>query len=139
MFKKEYLGTNVSEAARNLHLAVNAAGIATAGADASASLDFNAKQSIKQQFQPKIDEFESKAQKIMAMPSLKFKVDFPALFAKLAAHSADDLPRDWQQRIGQDALTYFEGFVNAIEYQMFAYDEMLQGDFRRRCQRGWWS
>ncbi|MCJ1247059.1 hypothetical protein MMC30_004270 [Trapelia coarctata] len=140
LFKKGYLGTNIGQAAQELHRAVNAAGLAAAGADGGKSLDFNAKQSIKLQFDPKIGEIEAKAQKIMAMPSLKLNGNFEAVFAKLAVHAAaggqDDLPRDWQQQIGTDALRYFDGFVSAIEYAGFAKDDMLQEGFQEGVPKG---
>ena len=140
LFKKGYLGTNVSQAAQELHLAVNAAGLAAAGADGARNLDFNAKQSIKLHYDPKIGEIESQARTIMAMPSLKFNGNFEANFAKLAAHAAaggqDDLPRDWQQRFGEDTLKYFEGFVSAIEYAGFAKDDMLQEGFQEGVPKG---
>lgn len=140
LFKKDYLGTNISEAGRDLHLAVNDAGVTAVGSSASTDLDFNAKQSIKLQFEPKIGEFESKSQKLMGMPSLKFSGNFAANFAKLAAHAAgggkDDLPRDWQKRIGQDSLGYFEGFVWAVEYAGFGKDDMLQEGFQEGVPKG---
>ena len=135
LFAKEYLGTNIGNATQDLDKAVNEAGIASSSDSGSeASLDFNAKSSIRLEYEPKVGEVKTKLEKILALPVLTLTPNFEHNFAAVSKHvqavGGRDLPREWQTHFGSFTMFYFEGLAHQLEYAGFGKDEMLQEGFQ---------
>ncbi|TVY37053.1 Serine/threonine-protein phosphatase 6 regulatory ankyrin repeat subunit B [Lachnellula subtilissima] len=128
LFGKTQYGTNISQATEPgvLGKAINAAGIA-AGTLASA-LDFDARTSTKNEYDPGASGVPNRLKTIFGLPSLTLVPNFEANYAILQAVPAAavrDLPRDWQKRMGAHALQYFEGLAKTSEGLGFATDNMM--------------
>ena len=128
-------GTNLSDCCNSLSDAINSAGAADI---LPTALNFDAKQGIKDNFEPKVQETLARAQTTLSMPSLAFTPNFEANYAKLAAYQASfdedddercDLVRDWQKRLGEVTLRYFEAFTTYVKRQKYHKDDMLREAF----------
>ena len=136
LFVKGYLGTNVGDSLDNLSEAVNQAG--TSGDDAS--LDFNARSSIKNDYEPKIDIVKAKFQKILALPTIDLEPNFEHNYAAIAAYTksgkqSNTYPCEWQKSLGRFTLDYFSGFVEVMENKGFGDDEMVQEGFKDAVEK----
>ena len=139
LFAKDRLGYNINDALANLQDAVNAAGIAATGPEGAKELDFNAKRSIRDDYDAKIDSVSEKIKKVLALPVLTLVPNFEANFAaitasELAAKESSSQSglwdREWQKHIGALTLQYFSDFAEHLEYAGFGKDDMLQEGFK---------
>jgi len=140
LFAKQYLGYNLSSPSEDIAKAVNNAGIASSsGSGSGPTLDFNAKSSIRSEYEPRVGEVKEKIEKLLALPVLTLTPNFEHNFAALAKHaqagSSSDLVPDWQKRIGYLTLSYFEGLAHQLEYAGFGKDEMLQEGLQEAVEK----
>lgn len=145
LFAKDRLSYNVNDALANLQDAVNAAGVEAAGPEGANELDFNAKRSIRDDYDAKIEAVSEKLKKILALPVLTLVPNFSTNFATITTSELKAKKRggqgalwdqEWQKRFGALTLQYFSEFADHLEYLGFANDDMLQEGFREGVERG---
>lgn len=134
VFAGKYLGSNLSTVCLELATAVNNAGLSSSPGG-GAALDFDAKTSIKKDYEPAIGNVKAKIQSILGLPMLKLQPNFERNFAAIAAYpatgkQATTYPREWQKRFGGSTLKYFEELAPSLEGQGFAKDDMLQEGYQ---------
>jgi len=126
LYGKNHLGSNISQAAESLAAAVNKAGAATT----PSALDFDARNSIKNDYDPKISQVKARIEAAVGVSRLTLTPNFEhnaAAIAKFESQNGSrEVPRDWQKRLGAHHLLYFEGLAENLESAGFAKDEMLQ-------------
>lgn len=137
LFAKGALGTNASDSLVNLSDAVNQAG----SSSDDASLDFNARSSIKSDYEAKIEPVKNKCQEILKLPTVEFEPNFEHNYAALARYlktvkKSDKYGhREWQKHLGGITLDYFRRFVGVMEDRGFGDDEMLQEGFKEAVEK----
>ena len=136
LFAKGCLGTNVNDSLDNLIEAVNEAG--TSKGDTT--LDFNARNGIKNDYEPKIGAIQAKFKKILDTPTFDIEPNFEHNFAAIKAYTekskqGNSYIRDWQKSLGKFTLDYFEGFVEVMENKGFVDDEMVQEGFKESVEK----
>ena len=139
VFSGKYLGSNLSTVCAELATAVNNAGVST-NAGGGAALDFDAKSSIKKDYEPEIANVKAKIQSILGLPMLELHPNFERNFAAIAAYTASGkqattYPREWKKRIGGNTLMYFQGLISSLEGQGFAKDDMLQEGYQETADK----
>ena len=139
LFATKYLSYNISQATEDIAQAVNAAGIASSSASGGEPMDFDAKSSIRSDYEPQIGEVQAKLQKILAMPVLTLTPNFEHNFAAVSKHAkaggSSDLVREWQKRFGHFTLSYFDGLAHQLENAGFGKDEMLQEGLQEAVEK----
>ncbi|KAL8693453.1 MAG: hypothetical protein Q9218_001724 [Villophora microphyllina] len=139
LFVKGDLGTNVTDSLDNLSDAINKAG----STGDNTNMDFNAKSSIRNDYEPKIDRVKAKLQKLFALPVLELEPNFEHNYAAIAAwmsHPKNQKPdsyghRDWQKRIGEFTYEYFYQFAEVCENKGFGDDEMVQEGIQEAVEK----
>lgn len=139
VFSGKYLGSNLSTVCLELATAVNNAGVSSSPGG-GAALDFDAKTSIKKDYEPKIGNVKAKIQSILGLPMLELHPNFERNFAAIAAYTATGkqattYPREWQKRFGASTLKYFEELAPSLEGQGFAKDDMLQEGYQEAADK----
>lgn len=127
LFVKDMLGTNIGDSLNNLLEVVNQAGISSN----DASLDFNARYSIKTDYEPEIGAVQARFQKILATPTFDIEPNFERNYAAVLEYnkkteSPDQAHRDWQKKFGAITLLYFSDFVETMENNGWGDDEMIR-------------
>ena len=138
-FTGNQIGFNMIQVCSELSTAVNNAGVASAPGG-GAALDFDAKNGIKKDYDPKIDNVRAKIQSILNLPMLELHPNFEANFAAISAFEASGKQstmwkRDWRKKIGIDTLSYFEKLAESLESQGFAKDDMLQEGYQETVDK----
>lgn len=138
-FTGKEIGFNLSTVCSELPTAVNDAGV-SANPEGAASLDFDAKNGIKKDYEPKIEPVRAKIQSILGLPMLELHPNFEQNFAAIAAYVASGkkstiFPREWQKRLGVETLRYFDLLADTLEGQGFAKDEMLQEGYQESLDK----
>ena len=136
LFVKGCLGTNVNDSLDNLTEAVNEAG--TSKGDAT--LDFNARNGIKNDYDPKIGAIQAKFKKILDTPTFDIEPNFEHNYAAIKAYTENSKQGNsfisgWQKSLGRFTLDYFEGFVEVMENKGFGDDEMVQEGFKESVEK----
>lgn len=127
LFVKGRLGDCASDSLQNLTEAINSAGKSSD----DTSLDFNARSSIKIDYEPKIGAVQAKLQTFLATPTFDLEPNFEHNYAALLAYTKNNKSssyghRDWQKKLGRITLDYFCGFVDTMENRGWSDDEMVQ-------------
>lgn len=136
LFSPDGLGSNISSCLSRDYLlkALN-----DAPAPEGASLSFAARTSIRQYYDPKIEEVREKAGELLSRPDIKFNPNFEDTFAKLLAESKvkkSQLTKEWEQNLGSWTKLYFSGFLSQLNWQKFEDDELLQEGFNEAVEKG---
>ncbi len=139
LFGGTHIGSNLSSVCNELAAAVNDAGVSS-NPGGAAALDFDAKNGIKNDYEPKIGSIKAKIQSILGLPMLEIHPNFERNFAALAAYVASGkkhtmFPREWQRKLGADTLNYFDKLASTLEDQGFAKDEMLQEGYQETLDK----
>ena len=134
LFGVHHLNSNIDQVCSELSKAINDAGVAS-NPSGGAALDFDAKNGIRSDYEPAIGDVKAKIQSILGLPMLELQPNFERNFAAIAAYTASGkkattFPREWQKRLGQSTLKYFEGLIEALGRQGFAKDDMLQEGYQ---------
>ena len=124
LFSANHLGYDIGLVYYKLTKAVNDAGVSS-NPSGFAALDFDAKSGIRSEYEPAIVDVKAKIQSILGLPILELQPNFERNFAAIAAYTASGkqsttFPREWQKRLEQSTLKYFEGLIEALEKQGFA-------------------
>lgn len=136
VFKKGQLGTNIRDSMSELATTINGAGVAAnGGSGGGAALDFNAKNGIRNDYEPEIGAVEARIMSALATPVTTLHPNFESNFAKIAAYTATGkqntmFPREWQKHLGRSTLSYFNAFAAQLEGLGFPNDDMLQEGFK---------
>lgn len=129
LFGKGQLGNGISQAT-TVDKIIDAVSKAEATSGAAADLDYHARSSIKDDYEPKIGAVSDRIKKILALPDLVLEPNFEATFAALSAASdRSRLDGIWQKQLGSFLIEYFESLANNLEYEGFGKDELMQEAF----------
>lgn len=136
LFVKDMLGHNISDSLSNLLQAINQAGISSDGA----SLDFNARSSVKTDYEPKIGAVQARFHTVLATPTFDIEPNFEHNYAALLAYNKNNKSpqfghRDWQKKLGQVTLLYFSAFVETMENKGWGDDEMVQEGIKEAVEK----
>jgi len=139
LFNEKYLGTNIQQATFEIGAAVNKAGALAAASAGAIPLSFDARNSIKNEYEAKIGEVQAKVTKLLALPFVTFTPNFEHNYTEVAKFEkeagSNSVPRDWQKRFGAHIFGYFEGFVNTLDFIGFGKDDMLQEGFQEAIEK----
>lgn len=121
LFNETCLGTNVDYALQENSLlpALNAA-------PSDKPFSFHARNSIRQDYEPAIGAVKKDIADLLgkSVDEITINPNFEANFAKLS-ESKPSL-EDWQERLGNFTLKYFEGLAYQMKYQKVGEDELIQ-------------
>ena len=107
-------------------------------------LDFNAKRSIRDDYDAKIEAVSDKIKEILALQVLTLVPNFETNFATITASEIKAKKargqgalwdREWQKHIGALTLQYFSEFADQLEYLGFGNDDMLQEGFKEGVEK----
>lgn len=141
VFRPGNLGTNIGDAAANLSVTVNKAGLANSIGDAESALDFQARSDIARNWDAKLPQLIQSFQEALGLPVFTLSPNFEANAAKLAAwdktHRKGTYPlrNDWLQRFGEHTYGYFEGAFEMLKYRKFDEDDMLKEGFAEAIEK----
>ncbi|KAF8865682.1 hypothetical protein BDZ45DRAFT_580014 [Acephala macrosclerotiorum] len=130
VFHPNNLGTNVSYVAQDLDKALTSA----PQPSGAPSLSYAARHSIKTDYEPKVGDMLEKIKKILKNDAFKLEPDFDALGQGLKAGKG--VRDDWETNLGSFTLKYFESFVDALEREKFADDELLREGLEEEVSKG---
>ncbi|KAI8627621.1 hypothetical protein F5Y19DRAFT_465808 [Xylariaceae sp. FL1651] len=136
LFAPDRLGSNISQC---LDRDVLLKALNDAPVPEDASLSFVVRTSIRQDYDPKIQEIQAKVAEILNKPDIKLTADWDGIYAKLKAESLvkkTDLRKDWEYSMGNLARCYFDGLVSQLQWQKFEDDELLQEGFHDVADKG---
>ncbi|KAL8708421.1 MAG: hypothetical protein Q9220_006711 [cf. Caloplaca sp. 1 TL-2023] len=141
VFGKGYLGSNIGSCMENIDAAVNAAGVASATTGGgAATLDFDAKQGIKKNYDPKIEGLKQQIGKILDTQVFEFTPNFEQNYALIeawnkAGKTGNVFSSEWQRQLGDTTYAYFQYFTEHLEEDGFGKDEMLQEGFKEAVEK----
>lgn len=118
VFRENALGTNISSALEEGKLKK-----ALQNAPSTKPLNFHARLSLAEDYEPKIAELQAKFSKLLNT-EITLNNNAEANFAKL--NGAEGIDSDWDQGFGRTLYSYFEGLYSQLEYNKFGADDMLQ-------------
>ena len=107
-------------------------------------LDFNAKRSMREDYDAKIEAVSERIKKILALQVLTLVPNFETNFAAITASEIKARKdggqsglwdREWQKHIGALTLQYFSEFAEHLEYVGFGKDDMLQEGFEEVIEK----
>ena len=107
-------------------------------------LDFNAKRSMREDYDAKIEAVSERIKKILALQVLTLVPNFETNFAAITASEIKARKdggqsglwdREWQKHIGALTLQYFSEFAEHLEYVGFGKDDMLQEGFKEVIEK----
>lgn len=138
LFSESQLGTNASYAFENapLQKALNAAPPPPSANGQGPKLSYAARTSIKQDWDPKIEELTKKIADMLKVPNLKLEPNFESNFAILKENEKKaGLREDWESRIGDFFYKYFDGLHYTLNWKKFGEDDMLQEGFQEAVSK----
>ena len=121
LFTEGNLGTNVSYALEKLEEA-----LVNAGKD-NPGLNYTARNSIKQDYQPEIEQLQKDIQKQLHNDDFKLNPNFEALGESLKA--SKDAREDWPRNLGGFVKNYFESLLSYLKYNKFEEDDLMYEGF----------
>ncbi|KAI0445183.1 hypothetical protein F4803DRAFT_508803 [Xylaria telfairii] len=136
VFAPDRLGTNISSC---LDRDVLLKALNDAPAPDGASLSYMARTSIRENYDPKIEEIRTRIGELVGKPDIKLNPSWEENFAKLQEESKKkktDLTKDWEQYFGAWSRSYFDGLVSQLQWQKFEDDELLQEGFNDVISKG---
>ena len=123
---ENYLGTNISDACRNILKAVEDAEAAGGGTGLSVGAKGNVKETVDKEFPALEKEFSD---------ILGTKITLDAnLESNYSKNRSDSYFNDGI--LGTVTVAYFKGFASNLEYLKFKGDEMMQEAFQEACEKG---
>jgi hypothetical protein len=130
VFADNNLGTNVSDVSVEIAKALKDA----PAAPGASAFNIDARNSVRDKYDPNVEEVRSSIAGLVNMPNLKLNSNFEHN-ASMLAKSADQNP-SWDTQIGSATLSYFSGVENHLKRQGFKGDEMLQEGFQEAVEKG---
>ena len=138
LFAEGNLGTNINDALEKRKL-LQALNEAPAAADNTSKISFAARDGIRQDYDPKIEELRKKIGVLIAKPDIKLVPNFDEAFAKLKEESKrkkNELDKEWESRLGYYIYSYFESVESTMRYKEFEDDDMMQEGFNEAVDKG---
>jgi hypothetical protein len=132
VFADTYLGTNTSDVSQDFASALKTAPPPPGGAG---PLNIDARNAIREDYDPEIEKVRAKIAQLVNMPDIKLNGNFEHNATELAKLDKD-VHYQWDKKIGQTTLAYFEGVAKAIERLGFKGDDMLQEGFQEGVEKG---
>lgn len=137
LFGETRLAVNISDAVQKeyLHKALNEA---PAPEGSEETFSYEARSSIKNDYESKIGDVQKKIGTILSRPEIKLVPNFEDTYAKLTAESkksGTSLRSDWQTNIGSWTFSYFDGLATQLDWQKFGSDELLQEGFNEAVEK----
>ncbi|KAI1424277.1 hypothetical protein F5Y12DRAFT_715423 [Xylaria sp. FL1777] len=136
LFHPNNLGSNIASC---LDRSVLTKALNDAPSPEGAPLSFAVRTSIRQYYDPKIDEIRARVAEILGKPDIKLDPNFDENFAKLLEESKvkkTGLNKNWQEYFGNLTKLYFQGLVSQLQWQKFEDDELLQEGFNDVVDKG---
>ncbi|KAI0190696.1 hypothetical protein EV127DRAFT_388616 [Xylaria flabelliformis] len=136
LFAPDGLGTNVSSC---LDRDVLLKALNDAPSPNGAPMSYLARASIRENYDSKIEEIRQRIGELVAKPDIKLTPNFEENFAMLLEESKrkkTELNKDWQQYLGGNTRSYFEGLVSQLQWQKFEDDDLLQEGFNDVISKG---
>ena len=130
VFQDNSLATNTSDVSQDF---ANALKDAPPAADPSA-LNIVARKSVRDKYEPGVEQVRSTIAELVNMPSLRLSPNFEENATALA--KSEDKNPDWDQQIGQTTLDYFKALQYQLEREKFKDDDMLQEGFQEVVRKG---
>lgn len=121
LFTEDNLGTNIDYALEKIEAALVDA------AKASPGLNYTARNSVKQDYQPHADKLTKEIQEQLHNDSFKLNPNFEAIGESLKA--SKDAREDWPQNLGGFAKGYFESLLSYLQYNKFKEDDLMYEGF----------
>ncbi|KIW76401.1 hypothetical protein Z517_11147 [Fonsecaea pedrosoi CBS 271.37] len=134
LFAEGYLAANVSDVSRDFNDALTKAaaaggGAGSSGSGSSSAFNINARQSVRESYDPKIGDLQQAIGSLVGVPDILLNANFEANAAVLAAAGAQ-VRADWDRILGRVSLDYFDGLKYQLERAGFKDDDMLQEGFQ---------
>ena len=128
VFNPKNIGVNISDALGrdSLSQALNAASVA-----AGDKLSFMAKDSIRKEWEPKVEGIQEKYEMYLGK-KLKMEPNFEENYVKCKEESEKkktQIQDGWERSFGYIIKSYFEGLQFQLDWQKFEDDEMMQEGF----------
>lgn len=128
LFTEGNLGTNINDALSKLGEALNEASSAD-------SMSYIARNSIKQEWDSKVEELQKGIAEQLHNPNVKLTPNWEANFA--AMKNAKDVGySEWQSRFGDFTNRYFEALRWSLQSKGFKDDDMLYEGFGEGVPKG---
>ncbi|KAN0092335.1 hypothetical protein V8E51_018182 [Hyaloscypha variabilis] len=126
LYREKSLGVNLHSVVYQLAAAINAAPLPP---DSSSQISFYARQSVRLQYDTKIEEVRLKAASILNTPSIKFTTNFEQIYSQLMEVPHRRENSYWEERLGWAGLSYYkEAFLGLLS--QLARDEILVEGFQ---------
>lgn len=139
LFSEKQLGTNASYAFENapLQKALNEAPAPPSVNGAASQMSYAARTDIKKNYDPNVEDIRKKIADMVKMPDLKLEPNFESNFEMLKKNAkAAGIREDWESRIGDFFLKYFDGLRYTLEWKKFGEDDMLHEGFQEAVSKG---
>jgi hypothetical protein len=124
LFTEGNLGTNSNYALEKIEEALNEA------AKNEPGLPYTARNSIKQEYEAKIEDVLKDIQKQLHNPDFKLNPNFEAVGEALKA--SKDAREDWPRNLGGFIKYYFESLQSYLKYNKFEDDDLLYEGFNEQ-------
>lgn len=141
LFSAKQLGTNSYDALadREFQKALNSAPPPSSANGHTPSMSYTARTSIKQDWDPKIEELQKKIGDLLEMPDIKLEPNFESNFVVLKAKASEKksgVRDDWENYLGSFTYQYFEGLLSTLQWKEFGDDDMLREGFQEGVSKG---
>jgi hypothetical protein len=130
VFSENNLATNVDSVSADFAQALKDA----PPAPGASALNIKARNSIREKYDPHVEEVRAAIATLVNMPSLKLNPNFEPNAAQLAKTA--DQNQYWDTQIGEATLDYFKGVKSTLERNGFKNDDMLQEGFQEAVNKG---
>jgi hypothetical protein len=130
VFQETNLGTNVSDVSAEIAKALKDA----PPAPGASAFNIVARNSVRDNYDPKIEALRSAIATLVNMPSLKLNPNFEHNSSMLAKTASDH--ETWDRQIGAATLDYFSSVESALKREGFGGDDMLQEGFQEVISKG---
>ena len=112
LYREKSFGVNLHSVVYQVAAAINAAPLPP---DSSSQMSFYARQSVRLQYDTKIEEVRLKAASILNTPSIKFTTKFEQIYSQLMEVPHRRENSYWEERLGWTGLSYYkEAFLGLL-------------------------
>jgi hypothetical protein len=130
VFQENNLGTNVSDVSAEIAKALKDA----PPAPGASAFNIIARNSVRDDYDPKVEEVRSAIATLVNMPSLKLNGNFEHNSSMLAKTASDH--ESWDRQIGAATLDYFSSVESVLKREGFEGDSMMQEGFQEVISKG---
>jgi hypothetical protein len=126
VFAERSLAVNVNDVSQGFQEALKSAAASSGSASA---FNINARQSVRESYDPEIGAFQKTIGELVGVPDIKLNPNFEQN-ASVLAQAGDKVRSDWDKVLGGATLAYFDGLKYQLERAGFKGDDMLQEGFQ---------